>query len=143
MRKLTTLLFLLPVLCSCDPGYAVFVLNNSPEAKEIKVVEQEAPRVAYIDNLPIADTLSTDFSTAKRYKQIVTNKDLSQSSYSFTLGPGETAIIKHGIGRPAADLSGLLKWIILDDKDTIVLPADKRVKADRRFMSTKVAVRVE
>lgn len=40
MRKLTPLLFLLTVLCSCDPGYAVFVLNNSPEDKEIEVVEQ-------------------------------------------------------------------------------------------------------
>jgi hypothetical protein len=143
MRKLTTLLFLLTVLCSCDPGYAVFVLNNSPQDKEIAVVEQEAPGVANIDSIPIADTLSTDFSTAKRHKRAVTNKDLSEGSYSFTLGLGETAIIKRGIGRPASDLSGLLKWIIVDDRDTIVLPADKRVQADRRFMRTKVVVRVE
>lgn len=141
MRQLIIVFFSLTIFTSCDPGYAVYLLNNSSQDKNVKVVERESQRVASIDSVLIADTLSTNFETVTVKKKAISSKDVLQKSYSFILGAGKTARLRQGIGKPK--LSDLLLKVILDSNDTIVLTSDKRIRVDRKPMSTKVSITVK
>jgi hypothetical protein len=141
MRRLVGLCCILSIFSSCDPGHAVYLINNSSEDKEVKIVEKERTRVVAIDSVLIAGPLSKDPKPTNVKMEPITAKDITRKWYSFVLGKSQIAVLRHGTGKP--DLSNIFEMIILNNNDTIVLTKDKRIKVDNGFLTMKVTILVK
>ena len=128
-------------LSSCDPGFIVELHNNSKEDQQIKIVGCDSSYLIHMDSLWILD--ESNPGSIKYGWQAITSKNISENSYTFLLQSGKTAILRKGIGRPKADLSDILNKIIVNYNDTIIVRKDKRVKIDRKPMSTEAIISLE
>ncbi|XZF13966.1 hypothetical protein ACTHGU_19480 [Chitinophagaceae bacterium MMS25-I14] len=119
---------------SCDPGYAVFLINRSNTSKTIKVINVSKFDMPYQNSIETADVSDSNFSSEKVRKDTIPilakDTSMQKGSYTFQLEKGKRALFQTGMGWPSPK-----QKLIVDNKDTIPFSRkDKRVKLKKGYM---------
>ena len=116
------------IFCSCDPGHAVILQNNSDSHQSIRVVRDKRPNLHSKSIGFLRDSLTTIFDDNAR--EVLFTLDSSTGDFVFELDPNQSMMFNYGI--TGLDLE---KKLILNNVDTLDFKSKDNLQVGGTFMS--------
>jgi hypothetical protein len=116
------------IFCSCDPGHAVIIQNDSNLEQTVRVISDKRPYPNSKSAGFIKDSLTRFFG--KDAREVLFTLDRVTGDYLFNLNPNQSMLFDFG-----ATYLDLDQKIVLNDTDTLDFKSKDHLQVGGNFMS--------